>query len=230
VVESQAVAQRERPLHPVAADRVLVDHLRPWLEIRVVREQRVVHHVAVVARDVCGRPDWVEDLEVADRHEPQRAALFRRLGRGGHLRRAAQRRCHRGCGRGGAGQERTAIHAEPPLGNRIGNGTSGYFSTSCRHARCPIASARATISASSSVSTLRSRISQRPSTMTASMSAGWPLCTNAETILTAGTRLGRRVSTTKRSAFLPTSRLPAIWPCPRAWAPLRAAHSSTSSG
>ncbi len=79
VVEAEAVAQREAVLHGIAADRVLVDHLRLDLQVGVGGEERVPHQVGVVAREVGARPDGVEDLEVADRDEAQRAAPPRRL-------------------------------------------------------------------------------------------------------------------------------------------------------
>src|SRR5262252_9849726 len=60
-------------------------------------------------------------------------------------------------------------------GSVMGKGTFGYRSTSWRHTRRPISSARVTMSSSSMVSTRRSRISQRPSTITDSTSPAWPL-------------------------------------------------------
>ena len=51
-----------------------------------------------------------------------------------------------------------------------------------------------------------------------------------DTMRIVGTRCGRRASSTIRSAFLPTSRLPTSAPRPRAAAPFRVPHSSTSSG
>ncbi len=64
VVEFETVAQGEGPGELVVAHLPRVDHLRLDLEIAVQREQRVVDHVAVVADDVGGRPDRIEDLEI----------------------------------------------------------------------------------------------------------------------------------------------------------------------
>ena len=64
VVPFEAVAQREGPGELVGRDVVLVDHLRLHVELLVHGEQRVPHHVAVVALDVGGGPDRIEDLHV----------------------------------------------------------------------------------------------------------------------------------------------------------------------
>ena len=56
------LAQRERVGEAVGAHRVLVDHLRLDLAARVGCEQRVVDHVAMVARDIRGGPDRIDDL------------------------------------------------------------------------------------------------------------------------------------------------------------------------
>jgi len=64
----EAIAQRESVSELVLADVELVDHLRLDLERLVHRKQRVVHHVAVVARDVrCGR-DGIEDAQIGLRN------------------------------------------------------------------------------------------------------------------------------------------------------------------
>jgi hypothetical protein len=47
----------------VRTDVVFVDHLRLDLALVVHREERVVDHVAVVARDVRGGPDRIDDLD-----------------------------------------------------------------------------------------------------------------------------------------------------------------------
>jgi hypothetical protein len=64
VMPSQAVAQRECVLHAVGRHRGPIDHLRFDLQVLVCAEERVVHKIAVVARDVAGRPDGIEDLEI----------------------------------------------------------------------------------------------------------------------------------------------------------------------
>ena len=69
VVPSQAVAQRERVLHAVRRHGGPIDHLRLDLKVLVRAEQGVVHEIAVVARDVGGRPDRIEDLQIGLRHE-----------------------------------------------------------------------------------------------------------------------------------------------------------------
>ena len=69
VVPSQAVAQRERVLHAVWRHAGPIDHLRLDLRLLVRAEEGVVHKIAVVARDVGGRPDRIEDLQIGLRHE-----------------------------------------------------------------------------------------------------------------------------------------------------------------
>ena len=69
VMELQAVAQRERVGELVRAQFPLVDHLRLDLEIRIGREQDVIHHVAVVAGDVGRCPDRIEDPQIRLRDE-----------------------------------------------------------------------------------------------------------------------------------------------------------------
>jgi hypothetical protein len=85
VVEFEPVAQGEGPGQLVRRGRPLVDHLRLDLEVAVQREQRVVDHVAVVAHDVGGGPDRIEDLEIRMVDDAEGRL---RLGRAG------QRHCH----------------------------------------------------------------------------------------------------------------------------------------
>ena len=69
-------------------------------------------------------------------------------------------------------------------------------------------SASCTMRASSIVRTVRSRIKKRPLTMTASISAAWPLWIQPDTMRRVGTRCACCVLSTSRSAFspLPASR------------------------
>ena len=55
----------------VGRDVVLLDHLRLDRALLVLREQRVIDHVAVVADDVGGGPDRIEDLQVRMHHRAQ---------------------------------------------------------------------------------------------------------------------------------------------------------------
>ena len=77
VMEFQPVAQGEGPGELVVGGRPLVDHLRLDLEIAVQREQRVVDQVAVVAHDVRGGPDRIDDLQVGVIDDPQRRLRLR---------------------------------------------------------------------------------------------------------------------------------------------------------
>ena len=61
---SQTIAQRERVLHAIGRHAGPIDHLRFDLQVLVCAEERVVHEIAVVACDVAGRPNWIEDLEI----------------------------------------------------------------------------------------------------------------------------------------------------------------------
>src|SRR6185369_9693246 len=72
VVPDEAVAQREGVGELIGRDLVLVDHLRLDLAVGVGGKQRVVDHIAVVADDVGGGPDRIDDLEVRVHHGPQR--------------------------------------------------------------------------------------------------------------------------------------------------------------
>ena len=66
VVEFQPVAQRQVPLAlPSLLDDVAGDHLRLRLELRVDAVQRVEHHEPVVAGDVGGGPDRIEEVRSA---------------------------------------------------------------------------------------------------------------------------------------------------------------------
>ncbi len=64
VMEFEAVAQHEVIAELVRRFVELADHLRVRLELRVNREQRVEHHVAVIAGHIGRRPDRVEHLDV----------------------------------------------------------------------------------------------------------------------------------------------------------------------
>ena len=75
VVELEAGAQREGPQALVGAHRPLLHHLRLDLVLLVGAEQRVVDHVAVVARHELRGPDRVEDAEVRVRHHAQDLVL-----------------------------------------------------------------------------------------------------------------------------------------------------------
>jgi len=79
IVELEPVAQRERPLHVVAADGVPVHHLRLDLEARVAGEQRVVDEIGVVPGDVGRGPDRVEDLQVRDGDDADGAPALLRV-------------------------------------------------------------------------------------------------------------------------------------------------------
>jgi len=70
-VPSEAIAQRERVLHAVRRHRNAIDHLGLDLLLLVRAEKGVVHKVAVVARNVGGRPDGIQGLQVGLRHEPE---------------------------------------------------------------------------------------------------------------------------------------------------------------
>ncbi len=76
-MEFEPVAQRKGVGELVARELPLVHHLRLDLEFGVGREQRVVHHVAVVARDVGGGRDRIQDAQVGLRDELQDLVLRR---------------------------------------------------------------------------------------------------------------------------------------------------------
>ncbi len=87
VVPFEAVAQLEGPGELVIAHRPALDHLRLGLELVVEREQRVVDQVAVVAHDVGGGPDRIEDFQIRVHDHPQRLIRLRR-------RRSGEKECH----------------------------------------------------------------------------------------------------------------------------------------
>ncbi len=78
VREFEAGTQGEAPLLAVPGTAVLLHHLRLRLAARVLREQRVVHHVAEVARDVGGGEGRVEDLQVGMGHDLEGLGLRQR--------------------------------------------------------------------------------------------------------------------------------------------------------
>ncbi len=78
VMELQPVAQGDGVEEPVLADLVLVCHLRLHFEVLVDGEQRVVHHVAVVAGDVRRRPNRIEHAQVGFGYEAERLTGLRR--------------------------------------------------------------------------------------------------------------------------------------------------------
>jgi CRP/FNR family cyclic AMP-dependent transcriptional regulator len=82
IVELESVAQRENVSELVFAELPFVDHLRLDFELLVRGEQGVVHHVAVIARDVRGGPDRIEAAQVGLRDELEHGL----------------RQCRRGCG------------------------------------------------------------------------------------------------------------------------------------
>src|SRR6185436_14923423 len=96
--------------------------------------------------------------------------------------------------------------------------------------RFDTASASRIICASSIVSTLLLRMMNSPSTITDSISEGWPPWITAETSRPAGTRYGFIVSSTNRSAFFPTSREPIAFCWLTAREPPSVASARMSSG
>ena len=68
-MELEAIAQRKRVRQLVAAQLVLVHHLRLDLKLGIGGEQRVVDHVPVVAGDVRGGGDGIENAQVSLRNE-----------------------------------------------------------------------------------------------------------------------------------------------------------------
>ena len=69
VMEFEPFAQREAPQALIRAHAPLVHHLRLHPALLVGAEQRVVHHVAMVAGHVLRGPDRVEDVQVGVRHD-----------------------------------------------------------------------------------------------------------------------------------------------------------------
>jgi hypothetical protein len=92
VVPLESVAQREGVLHAVRRHGELIDHLRldPLLLVRP--EEGVIYEVAVVTRDVAGRPDGIQDLQVGLSHEPERPAALLGVDRRRPQRQGASRR------------------------------------------------------------------------------------------------------------------------------------------
>ena len=68
VMPGQATAQRQRVGELVCRNLVIGHHLWFDLTLRVSGKQGVVDHVAVVADDVGGGPDWVQDLHIRVHH------------------------------------------------------------------------------------------------------------------------------------------------------------------
>ena len=100
VVEPQTVPQHELPL---AVRLNAVAHLRLRLELAVDREQRVEDGHAVIARDVGGRPDGIEDGRVRLGNESQRL----RVGRFGNV---GSRESQSGWRENRGLQERASLH------------------------------------------------------------------------------------------------------------------------
>jgi hypothetical protein len=103
VVPLEAVTQCEGVLHAIRRDGGPANHLRFDLKALVRAEQGIVNEVAVVARDVGGRPNRVEDFQIGVRHEAK--GLTALLGVDG---RRAQPQC---CGSGRASDNLSATDA-----------------------------------------------------------------------------------------------------------------------
>ena len=113
VMEFQPVAQRDPHQLAVVLDRHAVGHLRRGHELTVQGEQRVEHHVAVIARHVGGGPDRIEHGQVRLRHELQHPRPLGRDDAGG-------------CERGGTGGQQS-----PALDHEL----SVLFTKRCQGAR-----------------------------------------------------------------------------------------------
>ena len=74
----QSFAQREGVGLAVRRGLVLLDHLRLDLAFLVLREQRVIDHVTVVADDVGRGPDRIQDLQIRVHDSAQRRLGLRR--------------------------------------------------------------------------------------------------------------------------------------------------------
>ena len=74
VVPFKPITQFESVGQLVVADRPALDHLRLRMVGAVEREQRVVHHVAVVAGNVDAGPMRIDDRQIGMRHKAQHAA------------------------------------------------------------------------------------------------------------------------------------------------------------
>src|ERR1700730_4483997 len=64
VMEFEPVTQGETVAELVRRDIVVADHLRMRFEFGVERKQRVEHHIAVIAGDVCCRPYRIEHAQI----------------------------------------------------------------------------------------------------------------------------------------------------------------------
>jgi hypothetical protein len=71
-VPEKLVTQRKCVGHLVDRHLVIAYHLRLDLAVGIGGEQRVVNHVTVVADDVGGSPDWIQDFQVRIHHGTQR--------------------------------------------------------------------------------------------------------------------------------------------------------------
>ncbi len=91
IMERQAVAQRERVDLAVIAHCPLVDHLRLRIEVAIEREERVVDHHAVDARDRLGGPERIQRADVGVHGDTQHLRLLRQ--------RRRRRQRHRQCGK-----------------------------------------------------------------------------------------------------------------------------------
>jgi len=97
VGELESRAQCEAPLLAVLRGRVLLHHLRLRLAGGILREQRVVDHVAEVARDVGRGEGRIEDLQIGMGHDLERLGLCQRREAGTGQYQGAQ--CGEGCER-----------------------------------------------------------------------------------------------------------------------------------
>src|SRR6516165_5571885 len=71
IVPSEPVTQREDVLHPFRRHGRPINHLRFYLKLLVHAEKRVVDEIAVVAHDVGGLPDGIEDFQIGLRHQAE---------------------------------------------------------------------------------------------------------------------------------------------------------------
>jgi hypothetical protein len=78
-MKAEPVAQLELIGQLVGRNAVIADHLRMRRKLGVDREQRIEHHVAVVARNVGGGPDRIQHPQIRLRDEAQSL----RVGRAG---------------------------------------------------------------------------------------------------------------------------------------------------
>jgi hypothetical protein len=81
VMKAEPVAQFELISELIRRDAVIADHLRMRREFGVDREQVVEHAIAVVAGDVGGGPDRIENAQVGLRDEAQCLPVVRGAGR-----------------------------------------------------------------------------------------------------------------------------------------------------